>query len=31
MTSNLSRCRKQFWEEHITQCNATELSQVEYL
>ena len=30
MTSNLSRSRKQFWEEHITQWNATELSQVEY-
>ncbi len=30
MTSNFSRSRKQFWEEHISQWNATELSQVEY-
>ena len=30
MTSNLSRSRKQFREEHITRWNATELSQVEY-
>ncbi len=30
MTSILSRSRKQFREEHITQWNATELGRVEY-
>jgi len=30
MASNLSRPRIQFWEEHIAQRKATELSQVEY-
>ena len=30
MTSYLSRSRKQFWEDHVDQCNASELSQVEY-
>jgi hypothetical protein len=30
MASNLSRSRKQFWEEHISRWSVSELSQVEY-